>query len=148
MAMNETYAAVEPRRAEVDTLAGPTLVEFGSAWCGHCMAAQPKIAAALADHPEVRHIRIADGKGRRLGRSFTVKLWPTLVFLVDGREVARLVRPTQQEAIRQALARIDPVDAKAQEEHRIAEAVALGAQPRVHHLAREQKHAHARPATR
>jgi thioredoxin 1 len=113
MAMNEIYAAVEPRRADVDALDGPTLVEFGSAWCGYCRGAQPLIAAAFADHPRVRHLKIADGSGRPLGRSFGVKLWPTLVFLVDGREVARLVRPTQQEAIRQALARIDPVDAKA-----------------------------------
>jgi thioredoxin 1 len=113
MAMNETYAAVEPRRAEVDTLAGPTLAEFGSAWCGYCRSAQSLIAAAFADHPRVRHLKIADGSGRPLGRSFGVKLWPTLVFLVDGSEVARLVRPTRQEAIRQALARIDPVDADA-----------------------------------
>jgi thioredoxin 1 len=113
MAMNETYAAVEPRRAEVDTLDGPTLVEFGSAWCGYCRGAQPLIAAAFADHPRVRHLKIADGSGRPLGRSFGVKLWPTLVFLAEGREVARLVRPTQEEAIRQALARIDPLDAKA-----------------------------------
>jgi thioredoxin 1 len=36
-----------------------------------------------------------------------VKLWPTLVFLKDGREVARLVRPTDAAAIRKALADID-----------------------------------------
>lgn len=113
MTMNEVYAAVEPRRTEVDMLGGPTLLEFGSAWCGYCRGAQPLIAAAFADHSRVRHLKIADGSGRPLGRSFGVKLWPTLVFLVDGREVARLVRPTEQEVIRQALALIDPVDAKA-----------------------------------
>jgi thioredoxin 1 len=37
----------------------------------------------------VRHVKVEDGSGRRLGRSFGVKLWPTLVFLRDGREVAR-----------------------------------------------------------
>jgi thioredoxin 1 len=55
----------------------------------------------------VRHLKIADASGRRLGRSFGVKLWPTLVFLRDGRETARLVRPDGGAAIRQALARID-----------------------------------------
>ena len=79
--MTAEYSDVEPSREEVDAIAGPTLLEFGSPWCGHCMAAQPKIAAAMAEHPQVRHIKVADGKGRRLGRSFSVKLWPTLVFL-------------------------------------------------------------------
>ena len=101
------YAATEPARADLDALEGPALVEFGSEWCGHCRAAQPLVAAALAGHPRVAHYRIADGRGRPLGRSFGVKLWPTLVFLSDGREVARLVRPADEAAIRAALAQID-----------------------------------------
>jgi thioredoxin 1 len=66
------------------------------------------IAEALARHPRARHIKVEDGRGRRLGRSFRVTLWPTLIFLKDGREEARLVRPAKVEAIAAALARIDP----------------------------------------
>ena len=106
MGMNATYASVEPLRAEVERLEGPSLLEFGSPYCGYCRAAQPLLASALADHPGVRHIKIADGSGRRLGRSYEVKLWPTLVFLSDGKEVARLVRPRDAAAIREALGRI------------------------------------------
>ena len=101
------YAEKEPRRAEVDALAGPTLVEFGSPWCGWCRRAQPLLETALAEHPRVRHLKIADASGRRLGRSFSVKLWPTLVFLKDGREVERLVRPGDVAPIRAALQKID-----------------------------------------
>ena len=107
MAATHDYAASEPSRSEIDALACATLLEFGSPSCGHCRRAQPLIDAAFADHPGVRHIKIADASRRRLGRSFGVKLWPTLVFLKDGREIARLVRPNDTEAIRKALAAID-----------------------------------------
>ena len=107
MPMTDRYAAIEPVRAEVEALAGPTLIEFGTPWCGHCRYAQPLLEAALAGHPNVRHLKIADGSGRPLGRSFGVKLWPTLVFLREGREIARLVRPREEAPIRQALAEID-----------------------------------------
>ncbi|MEO6025577.1 MAG: thioredoxin family protein [Candidatus Binatia bacterium] len=78
----------------IEEIRGPVAVEFGADWCGHCQAAQPLIAAALARHPGVPHLKIADGKGRPLGRSFGVKLWPTLVFLRDGHELTRAIRPT------------------------------------------------------
>ena len=86
----------EPTRDEVDVMRGSVLLEFGINECPHCQAAQPLIADALKRYPEVRHIRLEDGKGRRLGRTFSVKLWPALIFMKDGVEVARVVRPTTQ----------------------------------------------------
>lgn len=97
----------EPARTDIDSLVGPAMIEFGTSWCGYCRAAQAPIATALAGHPGVRHIKIEDGSGRPLGRSFGVKLWPTLVFLRDGKEVARLVRPRDSQSIASALAQID-----------------------------------------
>lgn len=104
--MNTEYAEKEPTRSEVDALAGATLLEFGSPWCGYCRRAQPLIAEAMAAHPQVRHVKIADASGRRLGRSFRVKLWPTLVFLADGKEVGRLIRPSDAGSIEQFLTQI------------------------------------------
>ena len=105
--MTTNYAAVEPTREQIDAFEGPSLVEFGTPWCGHCRAAQPLLARALADKPAIRHLKIEDGSGRRLGRSFGVKLWPTLVFMRDGKELARLVRPRGQDVVDDALAKIE-----------------------------------------
>ena len=107
MASNPAFVHAEPTRADVDALKGASVIEFGSTWCGICRAAQPLIARALANHPHVRHIKIEDGPGRPLGRSFHVRLWPTLVFLRDGKEIMRLVRPRDANAIGEALSRIE-----------------------------------------
>lgn len=102
--MDHTYDKPEPARADVDAWPGVTVLEFGADWCPHCQAAQPAIAAALAKHPDAMHVKVGDGKGKPLGRSFQVKLWPTLVFLRDGKEVARAVRPTAIDEVARGLA--------------------------------------------
>jgi thioredoxin 1 len=101
------YAASQPERSTIDALPGQSLLEFGADWCGHCQAAQAPLAEALNGHAALRHLKIEDGPGRPLGRSFRVKQWPTLVLLKDGREITRLVRPTETSAITEALALLD-----------------------------------------
>jgi thioredoxin 1 len=104
--MDETYTPESVTREEVDAMHGPLVLDFGTNWCGWCRGAQPHIRSALATHPGTKHIKIEDGPGRRLGRSFGVKLWPTLVFMKDGREIARVTRPSGAAEIESALARI------------------------------------------
>lgn len=102
------YGAPEPVRSELDAREGTFLLEFGTSWCGHCQAAQPAIRALMAGYDKVEHIKVEDGRGRPLGRSFRVKLWPTLVLLRSGMELARVVRPVSDadlEPIRDALLR-------------------------------------------
>ena len=108
MTLAREYEMHEPERADVDARPGPAVLEFGAPWCGHCIAAQDGIASAFAQHPDVHHLKIEDGRGKPLGRSFRVKLWPTLIFLRDGEEVARLVRPTAAGQILEGLDAIDP----------------------------------------
>lgn len=93
MSYRAEYMEAEPDRAAMDADPGPLLLEFGAPWCGHCMAAQPALEALLAKQPGVRHVKVEDGRGKPLGRSFRVKLWPTLVLLRSGEELARVVRP-------------------------------------------------------
>ncbi|APR38240.1 thioredoxin family protein [Paraburkholderia sp. SOS3] len=98
------YAKTAPTRAEVDALTGVTVVEFGTDWCGYCKGAQPIVEKAFAQHPGTRHLKIEDGPGRPLGRSFRVKLWPTLVFMRDGAEIGRVVRPGDLAELEEAFA--------------------------------------------
>jgi len=104
--MSADYINPGPTREEIDSIEGPVLLEFGTGWCGHCQGAAPIIDDALRAFPTIRHIKVEDGPGRRLGRSFTVKLWPTLIFLKDGAEVSRAVRPETADQIRLGLVQI------------------------------------------
>ena len=89
----------EPTRQEIDASPEPVVIEFGAAWCGYCRGAQTDIAAVMKNHPGVRHIKVEDGSGKPLGRSFRVKLWPTLVYLENGTEKGRVVRPNNPSEI-------------------------------------------------
>ena len=101
MPFSADYRDDAPTRTEIDQTAGLLLLEFGASWCVHCLALSRTVEEVLNQRPDVRHVRIADGSGKRLGRLFGVKLWPTFVLLHDGDVIAQLVRPTDKE-IRQA----------------------------------------------
>jgi thioredoxin 1 len=60
---------------------------------------RPTVDALRAKHPEIRYIWIEDGPGLPLGRSFHVKLWPSFMFLRDGKLIHRAVRPDEKELV-------------------------------------------------
>lgn len=101
------YTPESLSRDELKQTRGAMVVEFGTNWCGICRGAQADIKSAMDNHPSVPHVKVEDGKGRRLGRTFGVKLWPTLIFLRDGEEVARVVRPSNSEDIEAALVKVE-----------------------------------------
>ena len=101
----DQYRDEEPTREEIDNTTGPLLLEFGANWCGHCQSLSPTVEELLQERPNIAHLRIADGRGKPLGRSFRVKLWPTFVLLQDGNVLAQLVRPTDTE-LRQTFAKL------------------------------------------
>lgn len=101
MSRYQAASGNEPPRTQIDQSRGDLVLEFGAGWCPHCQGVQPALKQELDAHGSIAHIKVEDGKGKPLGRSFGVKLWPTLVFLRDGAEVKRLVRPGETE-LRQA----------------------------------------------
>lgn len=101
---NPEYGEDAPTLEQVSELTGDALLEFGAPWCGHCQVAETAVREALLEHSKLHHIKIYDGKGKRLGRTFRVKLWPTLILLRDGKEVARLVRPLLADEVHELVA--------------------------------------------
>lgn len=111
MSFATTYKPETQTRADVDATTGAVVIEFGTNWCSICQGTQGALREAFesfaAGVPDrVTHLKVEDGPGRALGRSFRVKLWPTLIFLRDGVEVERLVRPTRAAEVRTALERL------------------------------------------
>lgn len=104
---NPTYSEDAPTPNEVSGLTGDAVLEFGAPWCGHCMAAEQAVQEAFSEQPNLSHIKIYDGKGKRLGRAFNVTLWPTLIKLHDGVEIARVVRPVRIKDVRELLVMAD-----------------------------------------
>ena len=93
MAFATAFTDPAPTPEDLADLPGTVAVEFGVDWCPHCQAAQPFLREALQEHRDITHIKIEDGPGRKLGRHFKVKLWPTLVVLRNGEEIGRTTRP-------------------------------------------------------
>ena len=92
---DSAYREFDRSPASVAAMPGWVLLDFGTDWCGHCIAARSAVDRWLGPHPEIDHLRIEDDRGRPLGRAHDVKLWPTLVLVRDGRELARVVRPRE-----------------------------------------------------
>ena len=103
MASATNYAASDLQREAADGLPGLVLLQFGTNWCGYCQNAQALIDSAMASRPNVTRHLIEDGPGRPLGRSYRIKQWPTLLLLRDGKEVGRVVRPQDAQALRDLL---------------------------------------------
>jgi thioredoxin 1 len=99
-----SYQAVAPETSTVAAMPGLVLLDFGTDWCGHCLAARAAVDTWIREHAGIDHLRVEDGRGRPLGRAYRVKLWPTLVLMRDGQEIARVVRP-------RAARDLDPLDA-------------------------------------
>ena len=98
-------AFTDPAPAPVDLAdrPGTVAVEFGVEWCPHCQAAQPFWRGARHERRDTPHIKIEDGQGRRRGRHFKVKLWPTLVVLRQGQEIGRVTRPQSAQEVEEQL---------------------------------------------
>ena len=86
------YRPCDLTREQLDQTNELILLEFGIDACPHCQRGIQAMRG-VSEFSTLKHIAIEDGPGRRLGRTFRVKLWPTYILLKEGCELARIVRP-------------------------------------------------------
>ena len=76
--------------AVVDETRLPVLVDFWAAWCGPCQMMAPAFKQAAAQlKGRALLVKVNSDENPELARRFAVRSIPTLVKIVNGREVGR-----------------------------------------------------------
>lgn len=67
----------------------PVLIDFWAAWCGPCQMMAPQFAAAAAQAPEIRFVKVDSDAAPVASAQFGIRSIPTLLLWHQGREIAR-----------------------------------------------------------
>lgn len=85
---------------------GPVVVDFWAAWCGPCKILDPILETLAKEFANrATFLRVDFDEHYELARRYDITAVPTVVVLVDGREVERFEGVTSAEVLRESLRR-------------------------------------------
>ncbi|MDR2402302.1 MAG: thioredoxin [Cytophagales bacterium] len=69
----------------------PVLVDFFASWCGHCQRLMKIVEQVSAARSDIKVVKVDVDESEMLATQFAVRSVPTIIVLINGKEIKRVV---------------------------------------------------------